>query len=345
VLGGKCTGKSFLLREIERTYPDNVYIVNMRLHNTIVGGLLSALNSKISSDKVNKTIVNKVKDIFTNLWNNSNLNVKFGNVIDIDLLVNSKEVDSLSLEMVVNCIVSSLGNISIVIDEATIPFTIINNDPVEIKACRETLALFTQITKETNQLNVFLISSEYSFPFRLKNIGFKLKDIKSNIYAGELSPAEIYKLLTNEWGVGPNLSKALVSLLGGHIYKIYVALEKLSQNLKYFRGTITAGQVSDIQSCIRLSQRDENMKMKMVETLTLLAVKGFVPTEGDVYCDPIEEIISEYNVGGIVTKDSYIQGLPDEIWDNPKSKTGLVPSSQSIRLAIAEVLVNANYMD
>eukprot|EP01035_Chromulina_nebulosa_P017047 gene17047-22556_t len=300
VLGGKNTGKSFLLREIERMFPDKVYIVNMRLHDTIVGGLLSTLKNKMSTNKDNVTIVKILKDILTTIWNNSNFKFKFGDVVDIDLM--------------------SLGNINIVIDEANKPFTIIDNDPVEVKACTKTLALFTQMTKEVNQLNVFLVSSEHSFPFRLKNIGFNFEDIEKNIYAGELSPAEIYKLLTNEWKVGPNLSKAL----------------ELSINGNKFGGTVTAEQLSSVKRCIQLSQRDVKLKDKMVKTLTLLSVKGYVVSEGIEYFDPIEEIISQYNVGGIVRKKSFIQGLREDVWNNTEAATALIPSSQSIRLAIAK---------
>ena len=72
--------------------------------------------------------------------------------------------------------------------------------------------------------------------------------------------------------------------------------------------------------------------MKM--TLCQIAESGFSPLIDQE--DPIAEVISKNNVGGVVKERSTAIGLPLDAWG--KYKIGLIPSKQSTRLAIAEVL-------
>jgi hypothetical protein len=51
-----------------------------------------------------------------------------------------------------------------------------------------------------------------------------LKDISKFLFAGEVPPNEMYKLLTQEWDLSEKLSLAIISLYGGHIWDIYQAL-------------------------------------------------------------------------------------------------------------------------
>jgi hypothetical protein len=50
-----------------------------------------------------------------------------------------------------------------------------------------------------------------------------------------------------------------------------------------------------------------------------------------------EQVISGNNVGGVVQRNALVVGLPKEVWGS--AKYGLVPATQSMRLAIAEELV------
>ena len=74
----------------------------------------------------------------------------------------------------------------------------------------------------------------------------------------------------------------------------------------------------------------------MREVLRQLAVAGFAPIEE--VDDPIAKVISENNVGGVVSLSSLVIGLRDEVWQSTKFKNGLIPAKQSMRLAIAELL-------
>ena len=71
-----------------------------------------------------------------------------------------------------------------------------------------------------------MVSSEHSFPFRLTNprLNFNIFDFTDYIFAGEVSPNEMFRLLTNEWKIESDFAIALVDVYGGHIWDVYQAL-------------------------------------------------------------------------------------------------------------------------
>jgi len=75
----------------------------------------------------------------------------------------------------------------------------------------------------------------------------------------------------------------------------------------------------------------------MRETLRLLAVTGFCPIK--TITDPIARVISANNVGGVVKEFSTIIGLSQDVWESTECENGIVPSKQSMRLAIAKQLL------
>jgi hypothetical protein len=61
-----------------------------------------------------------------------------------------------------------------------------------------------------------------------------LKDISKFLFAGEVPPNEMYKLLTQEWDLSEKLSLAIISLYGGHIWRICQALMRLREMKERF---------------------------------------------------------------------------------------------------------------
>ena len=81
----------------------------------------------------------------------------------------------------------------------------------------------------------------------------------------------------------------------------------------------------------------------MRKSLEKLAIEGFIPLEDPE--DHIARIISEFGVGGVVMKRSKIIGLNMSVWEKyPNYDYGIIPSKQSMRLAIAKVLVDTKEM-
>ena len=179
---------------------------------------------------------------------------------------------------------------------------------------------------------MILTSSEHSFPYRLGNprLGFNKDSFTRIIYAGEVSPHQMLELLTTKWGVGDNLAVALVDRYGGHIYNIYLKLIQLKRDREMFdSGSLQPND--DVQSCLDFNGDKKRMRL----ILTQLAENGFAPLSKSN--DPVAEFISTHNVGGFVKNlDAIVIGLPVDVWG--KHKMGLIPSKQSIRLVIAEVL-------
>eukprot|EP01034_Spumella_vulgaris_P001850 gene1850-2424_t len=58
------------------------------------------------------------------------------------------------------------------------------------------------------------LASNQTFLNMLMRAGCNLTHVTDFIIVGEPSPQDVYKLLTEEWGVGPNLTIALIDVLG-----------------------------------------------------------------------------------------------------------------------------------
>jgi hypothetical protein len=147
ILGGKSTGKSFLLSEIERQYPDKVYIVDMRGHDTILGGLIYSLKEK-------RPFLSKLIEKATDLikvqfeWTYKKLKVVLGGI----------NKDS-TIQETVEVMAKNLRNITIVIDEANIPFTIPDGESTKKEDCQNALDLFVKMTKQQHRVKYFIITS------------------------------------------------------------------------------------------------------------------------------------------------------------------------------------------
>jgi len=149
------------------------------------------------------------------------------------------------------------------------------------------------------------------------------------IYTVDISPKNMFALLTEEWGVHEKLAVALISMYGGHILNLADALRKaITTNTP--RYVLHAVLYECVYRCLSW---DGNKKL-MRKTLQTLAEKGFYPIHSRN--DTVAEIISLYNVGGVVINEGINTGIPEEFWR--KHRYGLVPAGQSIRLVIASIL-------
>jgi len=151
------------------------------------------------------------------------------------------------------------------------------------------------------------------------------------LFAGEVPPNEMYRLLTEEWKLSKKFSLALINLYGGQIWDIYQALMRLREMKEDFF-LFDADLTSNIAKCFRESVDKEIL----VNTLKLLCEKGFCPLND--MDEPVAEVLSKNNVAGVVKKASLNIGLPKSVWSD-ECEYGLVPTSQSTRLLIAKYLV------
>ena len=155
-------------------------------------------------------------------------------------------------------------------------------------------------------------------------------DLTRYIFAGEVPPDKMYELLTTKWGIGHNLAVTLTDHYVGHIYDILLRLEALNS---MGEGFVPGSQLQadSVLECLKF----DGDKPHMRELLTQIAEKGFAPLSDKE--DREAEIISKNNFGGVVQfEKATVIGLPTAV--HRDHKMGLIPSKQSIRLVIAEVL-------
>eukprot|EP00439_Symbiodinium_sp_Y106_P004951 s6677_g1.t1 len=137
------------------------------------------------------------------------------------------------LAQLVNEIKKKGNNTAIIIDEANLALPNDGND-AKAETAKTALAQITGETKEAFTASVILISSEHGYPFKLAKAGLNLVDIKNILIAPEVPPVDMFKMLTDHWGMGPRLARLFVATYGGSIDAVYTALGNLINNRKQF---------------------------------------------------------------------------------------------------------------
>lgn len=194
------------------------------------------------------------------------------------------------------------------------------------------------------QINVMLVTSEYSFLYRMES---DLNLLKSRhyrrpdniIHFGEIPPGEMFDLLTTKWGMKDNLALAFVDTYGGHIRNASAALVDLAlfyqpDGESHFMPENAFGtSISDVQPCIFWAI-ENNQEIAMRTALQALAENGYFEVF-EPENDRIAETISCRNVGGLVMRGSFSTDLKVSVWAKTTCNYLCVPSSQAMRLIIA----------
>lgn len=144
----------------------------------------------------------------------------------------------------------------------------------------------------------------------------------------------MYELLTVRWGMASNLATAFIDYYGGHIYDIHEALKRLKKRkgeFKLFDTTLS----NNVRRCLNWKGGGLADQKRMRNVLSQLVKTGFYQLE---LSDPVAEIISKHNVGGVVQSFGQIIGMSPALQNSPKFKNGIIPAKQSMRLVIAEEL-------
>ena len=146
---------------------------------------------------------------------------------------------------------------------------------------------------------MILVTNELDFAHRLLDprLSFDLNNFNEFIHAGEVSPKDMYELLTVQWEIEPEVALALINIYGGHIYDMVQAFSRLPEETYRFYSFYQV--FSDgVFKCLDWTNENENDKLRMRDVLRHLAVTGFVPLKD--FHDPIGRVICENDVGAIV---------------------------------------------
>ena len=217
-------------------------------------------------------------------------------------------------------------------------------------------------TKQENQLSVLLVSWDHAFPFLLRDdLGVSLKDVKRQLFAGELAPDSMRSLLVDKWGLDPELAHYCIGLYGGHVYYTYSALEEVSLRKGDISAFGAAGPLDDVMNiiCCRKAEAGKAASLRdikrvipeattedlagLTDMLRELAATGLVPLEDAT--DVRARVISQYNLGAVVDAESFVLGLEKSRLRETKFKSAIVPSSQFMRMIIARELDNSGLLE
>ena len=158
------------------------------------------------------------------------------------------EQKALTFSKLVKSIQETGNGTTIIIDEANLALPNDGND-AKAETAKTALAQITGETKEAFQASVVLISSEHGYPFKLAKAGLNLVDIKNIVIAPEVPPFDMFKMLTDHWGMGHRLARLFVATYGGSIDAVYTALGNLMSTGDQFSPLATTS-VPGIGNCM-----------------------------------------------------------------------------------------------
>jgi hypothetical protein len=362
LLGGKSVGKSLLLAELARrtdivgsdgAMRAVLYVDARRFNTNLAAGLEAALlgeSKELSGEVLWTWLGNQVlsrrrpqeirPEALASPTISSASVAAILRGIGIEAMLNfSKKATTVmeaNLEMLDRVVTLARKQrlyLCLVVDEVNLAFPTPHRQtplsPDEQRMLSETKVLLERLvmlTKQTNAMNVLLVSSEYSYPYRLRHENFfNTSNISATLFAGEVPPAEMRTLLRDTWDLGPRLSDVFLAFYGGHIYMASRALPKLAAQLDAFKCTSVApdGAVGAIAAALG-SGRSSSEKNKARALLRSAAQRGFAPVQEEG--DASAQALARANLGGLVNSEGLVVGLPESV--RGKSKFGFVPSSQ-----------------
>ena len=185
LLAGKNTGKSLILNDLALRHLRKVFVVDLRVYGgNILKGLLSVIKDRrhsllkfIEYSKTKTASAASIAAFGALHFNGVDLEIatEFANRFN-ELLKDESSMESLTA--LINKMVEDLGsNVTLVIDEANIAFTI---TPIttneEIRSTKLALELFTKMTKQSKTvffnsiiLKCFIIANYYYFPISISS--------------------------------------------------------------------------------------------------------------------------------------------------------------------------------
>ena len=155
----------------------------------------------------------------------------------------------------------------------------------------------------------------------------------ASIFAGEMPPADMRRLLTDSWGLGPRLADVFLAHYGGHVHMASLALPRLALKLDAFRCEAVApdGALGAIAAALGSSSAEGRGG---AELLRSAAQSGFacVQQEGDASA----QALARANLGGLVMAQGLVVGVPDSVRGD--ANFGFVLSSHFLRNLVAREL-------
>lgn len=270
-----------------------------------------------------------------------------------------KEVGQITfLHSLLRQLISELGNITIIIDEANYLFSFQNPH----RQMENLFNYFITLTKHIKHVNIVLCSNDdLNFPFPYQpfspksqssdhlHLPFDFQYFTSYLFCGEHSPKDIYYLLINHWKVGENLALSLIDLYGGNIYHLYHVIYHFKRHPEKFQPYQSYQSINLMNIFYYFSENEMN-KNDFMKILRSLAKIGFYPLEdGQSYYHPVIHFLLAQRIVNLIHRgnDVIMNETLEKTWENIDTITeitktyktpihfGIIPASQSLRLSIA----------
>lgn len=363
LLGGKSTGKSFLLKELAGSSKDIVgrdkkkrallYVDARSCGGDLTTGLVAALQQKAREQERLKGGGYSIRKAQTDQQSQDDpsapttaktfspgltfMGVSLGTDFETPGAGTLSKADQCIalLDRVAEVALSQGYYLCLIVDEANMTFPVPPDPssaqppppltPLHMQA-QQQLEKLVQLTKQERKMNVLLVSSEYAYPFRLRHGRFfNTTNLTDTLFAGEVPPAAMRNLLLHKWGLGPRLTDVFLAFFGGHVHMASLALSKLTEGLDLFECDDVGpdGVLGSIVDCIE-GEAGGDGAGPMATVLRALAEKGFAPVSSDSNAQA--QALSLANVGGLVRASSKVMGLPNSLRSG--ANFGVVPSSQ-----------------
>jgi hypothetical protein len=132
--------------------------------------------------------------------------------------------------------------------------------------------------------------------------------------------------------MGPHLAELCLAAYGGHLMIVQQAIQDLSVG----KDTVVASVfLPNLRKNIIRCLRTNNAKSRPL--LKAMAKYGFATVETPD--NPAAKLISKENIGGVITQNAVCIGISEAKWKGATDTDALIPSSQCVRLRIAQVLL------
>lgn len=155
LLGGKSTGKSFVLYDMEKYNLNKMFIVDLRKKSNILQGLLDVLQERKDPEIIKRITMFIAETLSMTI---DAATEKFGiktNLYEFLKFFYQETEKGSTLEKLISHLLDKIPDvITIVIDEANIAFTLSGDkDEKKIVETKEALALFTRLTKQNQRVS------------------------------------------------------------------------------------------------------------------------------------------------------------------------------------------------
>ena len=334
--GGPSTGKTLVVKNIFGKQSNYLYLDGRLTGPNIIDAVIDNLMER---DKLRFLTVKSFKNtapLFITLLNDFFGDKNSDKLKLPDILIKVLEVVTKNPKKAPNSLRFILQLISsletpiegIIFDEANNYFTA---DSLPLLDC------LTALTKQDQKLAVIMATSDYGFPFTLKQIGYNRNHISQSLVLSDVSPSDTLRLLST-WGVRPSLAYMLVDIYGGHILQISRALVDLYRNKEdaEINRSFIEGLGDQLIACINES-KEKRIHKKVMEALYTLMQTGFFACDFD---DPVADLITKNNIAGFIGDRAVVPGLSKKVRRN---QAGLIPSSQMIRTVYSMKVINTKH--